>query len=108
MTAPRHCKPVPVDSCCWGGHAPCKPCASAPIGGTHRQGPATPAQVLLDLAVTKAAEDGCERAVRYLRDGRRGRAEYELVRTGIRIARLVNDTASLEVLEDLRYVGVAS
>lgn len=70
----------------------------------HRRGRTPAAHILLTIAVRTAAEDGCERAIRFLRAGKPGRAEYELVRTGVRIARLVDDTASLVELEDLVYV----
>lgn len=32
---PKHRKDVPVDACSWGGHAPCKACASGQVRGTH-------------------------------------------------------------------------
>lgn len=54
------------------------------------------------FTVDEIAETACKNAIGFNRAGRPGRAEYELVRAGMKIARLVKDNPSLEALGELR------
>lgn len=46
------------------------------------------------------------RAVTFIRRGRTGRGEYELVRALLRVARITGDTSTVIQLEDLRYFEI--
>lgn len=52
--------------------------------------------------IESIATEACAKAIAFNQDGRPGRAEYELVRAGIKIAKIVDDEASLERLSELR------
>jgi hypothetical protein len=44
--------------------------------------------------------------VTFIRRGRTGRGEYELVRALLRVARITGDTSTVIQLEDLRYFEI--
>lgn len=48
------------------------------------------------------AEEACKKAIGFNQAGRPGRAEFELVRAGLKIARLVDDQDSINHLAELR------
>lgn len=58
-------------------------------------------KTVTDMVVENIAEESCKKAIGFNRAGRHGRAEYELVRAGMRIAALVDDQPSVEVLAEL-------
>lgn len=47
-----------------------------------------------------------DRATTFIRSGRFGRGEYEMVRAELRVARILGDTEAVERLEQLRYFEV--
>lgn len=47
-----------------------------------------------------------DRAQAFIRAGRVGRAEYELVRAELRVARILGDVEAVERLEQLRYFEI--
>lgn len=56
------------------------------------------------LVVENIAENACREAIGFFRAGRPGRAEYALVRASLRIARIVDDHASVATLTELKLV----
>jgi len=58
----------------------------------------------ITMIVDNVAEAGRREAIGFYRAGRPGRAEFALVRAGMRIAHLIGDRESFATLSDLKLV----
>lgn len=59
------------------------------------------------LWIEERWQDAIEKAIGFYQAGRRGRAEYELVRAALSIARLLDDEKSAEDLGGLVLIEIA-